>query len=132
MSSLSSPGLPPPSPFVAYLAASCARSRDLQQLLALLSCDADVFGSVAALPLITDEEYDSNSDHSKQNDAFLSDDDKRWLLCAVSAWALDSRPDSDGSDGSDGSSNQIITACLQSADVLNDVCAVPLLSLQVQ
>ena len=126
---------PPPSPVVAYLAASCARSRDLPQLLALLTCNIDVFGSMPALSMIEDSvndasaasDLDDDDKNSQEDDRILSVDDKRWLFCAASAWALDFGQQSD-----DSSSNYIIAACLQSADILNDICCVPLLPIQVR
>jgi hypothetical protein len=154
----------PPSPVVAYLAASCARSRDLSELIALLSCDADVFGSMAALNMLLDADASADTDFvasddggecTQQADELISDGDKRWLLCAASAWALDARSSADDSDTGGSSSNytggsssnytggsssnytggssySIIEACLQSSDILNDICALPSLTIEVR
>ena len=125
----STASLAPPSPVVAYLAASCARQRDLPQLLALMTSGADVFSSMAALPLINDAMGASGvvAEDGQLHAGIISDEDKHWLLCAASAWALDA---GQGSSANEGGS-LIISACLQSADVLNDLCALPLLSIQV-
>jgi hypothetical protein len=131
----------PPSPVVAYLAASCARSRDLSELIALLSCDADVFGSMAALNMLLEADASADADFvasedggecTQQADELISDGDKRWLLCAASAWALDARSSADDSDTGGSSSNYIIEACLQSSDILNDICALPSLTIEVR
>ncbi len=136
-----SPSTVPPSPIVAYLAASCARSRDLSELIALLSCDADVFGSMTALDMLVDDEAaahvdfvaaEHGGDAAQQLSELISDDDKRWLLCAASAWVLDVGSITNDNDIGGGSKNYIIEACLQSSDILNDICALPSLSIEVR
>jgi hypothetical protein len=142
--SASSSALAQPSPVVAYLAASCARSRDLPQLIALLTCDVDVFGAMDALHLLVDDDTATDGDEETEPEkSIINDEDKRWLLCAASAWAIDSMNSNDGQDSSsiggpcssaDGNDDHggIITACLQSSDILNDICALPLLSIEVR
>ena len=129
---------PPPSPVVAYLAASCARARDLLQLLSLLTCGADVFGSMSALSLISDAMCDADdaaaggdNGLSQGNGGILCAEDVQWLLCAASAWALDSGQGACDSSSGSYTSSCIITACLQSSDILNDLCTLPFVSIQV-
>ena len=68
---------------------------------------------------------------SQGNGGILCAEDTQWLLCAASAWALDSGQGACDSSSSSYTSSCIITACLQSSDILNDLCTLPFVSIQV-